>query len=82
MTQKERYTFYMQAAISSTLVLFCMFNLTFHQKGSRGNEALYASLLSGVFGFWLPSPASASKANNIAIESEETNINTGSKNES
>lgn len=67
------YRFYMQVAITGTVALFCMFNLTFNSKGSRANQALFASTLTFIVGFWLPSPGSQ-KTSGTDIESEVTNV--------
>lgn len=73
----ELYRFLFQAAVSSFIMLFAMAMLLFHPGQRRVNEALYASMLSGIAGWWLPSPA-AKKESNIAVESEITNISANS----
>lgn len=76
MNNLDTYRFYMQGAISFSVVVFSMTMLCFHPGGKRSNEALFASLLSGVLGYWLPSPGAKREAN-IAVDSEQTNILAG-----
>lgn len=59
-----------------------MLSMTFPQKGTQKNQALYASLISFLTGFWMPSPASKSITDSqVAIDSEETNVVMSDKNE-
>lgn len=46
--------FGMQALISSSVIVFCMFEISCGEK-----SPVYYSLLSGVVGFWLPAPTVA-----------------------
>ena len=75
----ELYRFLFQAAVSSAIMLFAMVMLLFHPGKQRVNEALYASMLSGIAGWWLPSPTGGKKESNIAVESEITNISANSE---
>lgn len=73
MSQRERFSFYAQALISVIVLLFCLFNLTFHNKKRQSNDALYSGILNLIIGFWLPSPASG-RQNQVDISSQETNV--------
>lgn len=68
------YRFIVQVGFTSVLIFFCMFSLTFPQKGSQRNQALYASLISFLTGFWMPSPGQNKEGDQVAIDSEETNV--------
>ena len=52
------YKFLIQAAFSTLILCFCIYQLSLNQKGRRINESLYSSILSGIIGYWLPSPTS------------------------
>lgn len=73
MTERERYSFIAQSLISGSILLFCFFNLSFHEKKRNINEALYAGFISLIIGYWLPSPT-AGKQNQVDISSRETNV--------
>ena len=79
MNKLPLYQFWVQVGLTGTLALFCMFNLSFQGKGNRSNEALYSSILSLLVGYWLPSPANNKQGNNVAIDSEQTNVMTNSE---
>lgn len=70
----DLYKFYMQVGLSVAIFAFAAINLSSTARKNRGNEALYASLLTGVFTYWMPSPGQKKEGDQVAIESEETNV--------
>ena len=52
------YKFIIQGVFSTLILGFCIFQLSSYEKGKRVNESLYSSILSGIMGYWLPSPTS------------------------
>lgn len=70
----ELLKFYMQVGLSIGVFLFSTINLSISIRGSRGNSALYASFLSAVVFFWMPSPGQKKEGDQVAIDSEETNV--------
>lgn len=70
----ELYKFYMQVGLSISVFLFSAINLSISVRGSRGNSALYASFLSAVVFFWMPSPGQKKEGDSVAIDSEQTNV--------
>ncbi|AGE50095.1 hypothetical protein ATCVCanal1_191L [Acanthocystis turfacea Chlorella virus Canal-1] len=48
--------FYMQAGLTSVVSIFCI-----TMMAVKGNEGIYLPVLTGILGYWLPSPDSRVK---------------------
>ena len=47
-----------QATLSTVVVLFCCYKLTFHQP-TDSDKSVYVGLLTGTLGYWFPNPTGA-----------------------
>lgn len=71
------YKFIIQAAFSTLILGFCIYQLSNQERGRRVNESLYSSILSGIIGYWLPSPTSRRTEGDggFSVDGETTIIN-------
>lgn len=75
-SQLELYHFCTQVTFSAMVAIFCMCKLTLVPVKGKVNESLYSSILTGIVGYWLPSPGSR-KNSSVSVDSETTNITAG-----
>lgn len=76
------YRFYVQTALSFTGLIICAIGLFAPIKGATRNAALFSSLATGIFAFWMPAPGSQPPAapsyppvrSTVAVQSKETMI--------
>lgn len=62
-----------QVRFTFLVLVFCMFMLAVHPGQKKANEALYVSIITGLVGYWLPSPG-VKKESQVNIDSNETNV--------
>lgn len=67
------YRFIVQVGFSSIFILFCLFKLGFTRLKS-GEQSLYWGGLVGNIGYWMPSPLQKKEGDQVAIDSEQTNV--------
>lgn len=70
------YKFIIQAAFSTLILGFCIYQLSNQERGRRINESLYSSILSGIIGYWLPSPTSRRSDGDagVSIDGDSTTV--------
>lgn len=76
MKNLEFYQFLTQVFFSATVTIFCMVKLSIPVGKGKVNESLYSSILTGIVGYWLPSPTSKRSQSNVSVDTEVTTINT------
>lgn len=70
------YKFAIQAIFSSVILVFCLYQLGSQGRGKRVNESLYSSILSGIAGYWLPSPTGRRSDGDagVSIDGDSTTV--------
>lgn len=64
----------MQGLITIIILSFCIFKLSGFSGDRRVNESLYSSILSGIMGWWMPSPTQGGRKDGISVDTESTTI--------
>lgn len=67
------YKFTMQSAVTFIILDLCIFKLS-QTKVKSWEVALYWGGLSGIAGYWMPSPLAGKNSQTIIEDSRETNV--------
>lgn len=72
----ELYKFFVTVGFSAGVALFCMVQLAWHPGQKRGtNDSAYFGLLGTCVALWV-NPGGAKKESNVAVDSQQTTIQT------